>query len=151
MWPRHLYQDQDQDTKWKTLFTWSRNRYRKSGMVGLFRLLPVEYDSIVDVVHNVVIQLFGSTSTIHSTSIGKRLPQTLNWSPRWWLLYESFTTLDIFIKTKTNTMGGKTKNKAKTLKMRLETVSRARHISWDFSSLLLWQFVVCNCNDFRSF
>ena len=49
-------------------------------MVGLFRLLLVEYDSSVDVAHSVVIHLFGSTSLIHSTSIRKRLPRTLNWS-----------------------------------------------------------------------
>ena len=32
-----------------TLFTLSGNRYRKSGMIGLFRPIPVEYDSSVDV------------------------------------------------------------------------------------------------------
>jgi len=82
----------------------------------LFRLLPVEtveYDSSVDVADSVKIQIFGSTSMIHSTSIKKRLPQTLNWSVTTVVafIYERFTTLDIFLKTKT-----------KTLKMHLETV-----------------------------
>jgi len=91
-----------------TLFTWSWNGYRKSGMVGLFRLLPVEYASNVDVfAHSVAIHLFGSTSMmIHSISTRKRLPHGLLiclW-PQWWLLCERFNTLDIFLKTKTKTL-----------------------------------------------
>ena len=113
--PRVQDQDirpQDQGTKWKSHYLHDQEiRYRKRGMIGLCRFLPVEYDSNVDVAHSVVIQLFRSTSMIHSTSIRKHLPQTLNtglW-PQWWLLYERFVTLDIFIKTETKTSDLKTK------------------------------------------
>ena len=83
-------------------------------MVGLFRLLPVEYDSSVNIAHSVAIYLFGSMSTIHSTSIRKRLPQTFNWS---------VTTVVAFIReicySRHYSLGV---SLAKTLKMRLETV-----------------------------
>jgi len=100
------------------LFTWSGNRYQRSGTVDLFSLLPVEYDPSVDAAHSVAIHLFGPTSTIHSTSIRKRLPQTLSWSVTTVVdfIWERFTTLDILGRTKT-------------LKMRLKTVSRPRHVS----------------------
>ena len=72
-------------------------------MVGLFHLLPLEYDSNMDVAHSVVMHLFGSMLMIHSSSIRKRLPQIL-------------ATLDIFLKTKT-------------VKICIDTVSRPRHVS----------------------
>jgi len=90
------------------LFTRSGNGYRKVVWYGqlancvFWALLPVEYDSSVDVAHSVVIHLFGSTSMIHSASIGKRLPQTLSWSVTIVVavIWERLTTLDIFLKTK---------------------------------------------------
>jgi len=60
-----------------TLLSRSGNRYRKSDVVDQVRLLPVEYDSSVDVAYSVTIHFFGSTSMIHSISFRKRLPQTL--------------------------------------------------------------------------
>jgi len=99
-------------------------KYRKSGTVGLLHLLPVEYDSVVDVAHSVVIHLFGSTSMIDSTWIRKRLHRLVTdlW-PQWWLLYERFTTLDIFFSRPRprQTLGRKTKTKTKTQDKRLET------------------------------